>query len=58
MIYMLIPISLMLFFKWRLAEHDLKLLREKYPEPQIKKKIKSRRNSKHWELMEIEDEEE
>jgi hypothetical protein len=48
----------MLFFKWRLAEHDLKLLREKYPEPQIKKKIKSRRNSKHWELMEIEDEEE
>ena len=57
MIYMLIPISLIFFFKWRLAEYDLKLLRDKYPESKIKKK-KTRNKWAQWELMELEDEEE
>lgn len=57
MIYMLVPLSFALFFKWRLAEYDLKILREKYPEPEIKKK-KARNRWNNWELMELEDEEE
>lgn len=56
MIYMLIPISLFFFFKWRLSEYDLKILRKKYSESKINKN-KTKNKWTRWELMELENEE-
>ena len=53
---MLIPISLFFFFKWRLSEYDLKILRKKYLESKINKN-KTKNKWTRWELIELENEE-
>jgi hypothetical protein len=57
MIYLLIPISLTLFFKWKLEQWEFKQYRERNPELKTNKKsIKNIQNDyiEHWELAEEE----
>jgi len=57
MIYLLIPISLILFFKWKLEQWEFKQYRERNPEKisrKNKKNVVPKDYLEHWELTEEE----